>query len=109
MPSITREKLSQAVDLVQRSGLDAWLTFVRETVEGCDPALPLILDGGLTWQSALLVFPSGRKIAIIGNFDADSVRASGDWDEVVPYVQGIREISSKFLSKTSQTRSHALV
>jgi Xaa-Pro aminopeptidase len=39
----------------------------------------------------LLVFPSGRKIAIVGNFDADPLRACGDWDEVVPYVQGIQD------------------
>ncbi len=91
MSAITREKLAQAVELVQRSGLDVWLTFVRETVEGSDPAMHLVLDGGLTWQSALLVFPNGRKVAIIGNFDADSVRASGDWDEVIPYVQGIHD------------------
>lgn len=91
MASITRAKLAQAVQLVQRSGLDAWLIFVRETVEGCDPALPLVLNGGLTWQSALLVTSTGRKIAIVGNYDADAIRASGDWDEVIPYVQGIQE------------------
>lgn len=91
MPAITREKLDQAVELVRRSGLDAWLTFVRETVEACDPVLPLVLEGGLTWQSALLVFPSGKRIAIVGNYDADPLRASGDWDAVVPYVQGIQQ------------------
>jgi len=91
MSSITHAKLDQAVHLLQRSGLDAWLTFVRETVEGCDPALPLILEGGLTWQSALIVTAKGKKIAIVGNYDADALKVSGDWDEVIPYVQGIHE------------------
>lgn len=91
MSSLTREKLGQAVELVKASGLDAWLTFVRETAEACDPVLPLLLDGGLTWASALLVFPNGKKVAIVGNFDAEPLQASGDWDEVVPYVQGIRD------------------
>jgi len=90
MGSITRAKLEQAVRLVQKSGLDVWLTFVRETVEGCDPVLPLILEGGLTWQSALFVTSTGKKIAIVGNYDADALIASGDWDEVIPYVQGIQ-------------------
>lgn len=90
MNRITREKLDQAAALVAKSGLDVWLTFVRETVEGCDPALPLILEGGLTWQSSLLVTKTGRKIAIVGNYDADAIIASGDWDEVIPYVQGIQ-------------------
>lgn len=88
--SITREKLNQAKLFVADSGLDVWLTFVRETAEGGDPVLPLILEGGLTWQSALLVFADGRTVAIVGNYDADPIAATGDWDEVIPYVQGIR-------------------
>ncbi len=91
MESLIREKLAQAVRLVQDSDLDVWLTFVRETAEGGDPVLPLLVDGGLTWQSALMIASSGRKVAVVGNFDADPLRASGNWDEVTPYVQGIRE------------------
>lgn len=89
MSRITREKLDQAVELVQRSGLDLWLTFVRETAGGGDPALPLILDGGLTWQSALMVDKSGQKLAIVGHYDAEPIEASGDWDEVIRYHHGI--------------------
>jgi Xaa-Pro aminopeptidase len=91
MGKITSEKLSQAVALVQGAGVDAWITFVRETAGGGDPVLPLLIDGGLTWQSALLVLASGEKIAILGNYDADPLKESGDWTEVIPYVQGIRE------------------
>lgn len=88
--SITREKLNQAKLFVADFGLDVWLTFVRETAEGGDPVLPLILEGGLTWQSALLVFADGTTVAIVGNYDADPIIATGDWDQVIPYVQGIR-------------------
>jgi len=88
---MTAEKLAQAAPLVKAADLDVWLTFARETAESGDPVLPLILEGGLTWQSALLVYPSGRRAAIVGNYDADPIMASGDWTEVVPYVQGIRE------------------
>ncbi|MCW5943343.1 MAG: aminopeptidase P family protein [Fimbriimonadaceae bacterium] len=91
MAPITRSKLEQAAALVAAHDLDCWLTFVRETAGGSDPVLPLILEGGLTWQSALMVFRSGRKVAVVGNYDADPLAASGDWDEVVPYVTGIAE------------------
>jgi len=91
MASLTREKLAQAAALVAATDLDVWMTFVRETAEGGDPVLPLILEGGLTWQSALIVYRDGRKVAIVGNYDADPLAASGDWDDVVPYVQSIRE------------------
>ncbi len=89
MTTITREKLDQAACLVAEAGLDAWLTFVRETAGGGDPALGLILGGGVVWASAFIVTPT-RRVAVVGNYDADPIRASGDWDEVVPYVQGIR-------------------
>lgn len=87
--SIPSEKLPQALALVRASDVDVWLTFVRETSSGGDPILPYFLAGGLTWPSALLITKSGRKIAVLGNYDADPLVASGDWDEVIPYVQGI--------------------
>jgi Xaa-Pro dipeptidase len=90
MSQLIREKLDQAATLVPRSGADVWLTFVRETSVGSDPALPLILEGGLTWESALLVSRTGKRIAVVGNYDADPLIASGAWDEVVPYVQSVR-------------------
>lgn len=91
MSELTAAKLRQASGLVAASGADLWLVFVRETAEGGDPVLPLLIEGGLTWQSALMVAASGRRVAVVGNYDADALRAGGDWDEVVPYVQGIRD------------------
>lgn len=99
MSSLTREKLAQAVALVPRSGADLWLSFVRETSAAGDPALPLILDGGLTWQSALMVSARGEKVAVVGNYDADPLIASGDWDRVVPYVQDIAPVLRDELAK----------
>jgi Xaa-Pro aminopeptidase len=89
--TLTAEKLAQAIAIVQDSEIDVWLTFVRETAEHADPVLPFLIEGGMTWQSAFLVSRTGRKVAIVGNYDADPIRATGEWDEVIPYVQGIRE------------------
>ena len=89
--SITLEKMKQAGELLAEFGLDVWLLFDRETAGGGDPALPLIMEGSLTWQSALMVGRGGRRIAVVGNFDAGPLEASGDWTEVVPYVQSVRE------------------
>lgn len=84
MVSLYREKLRQAAELISLSGADLWITYVRETSAGSDPVLPLLMDGGLTWQSALLVSPSGQSVAIVGNYDADPLLHTGDWDEVIP-------------------------
>lgn len=91
MGAITSEKLDQAVGIVADSDVDVWLTFVRETAGGGDPILPLLIDGGLTWQSALLITKGGKRVAVVGNYDADPLKASGEWHEVIPYVKGIRE------------------
>jgi Xaa-Pro aminopeptidase len=97
---IQTEKLAQAPSLVREAGLDVWLTFVRETGAGGDPVLPLVCDSGLTWQSALIVTASGERIAVVGNYDAEPLKASGDWTEVVPYVQSIREPLVAALERT---------
>ncbi|WP_395093330.1 M24 family metallopeptidase [Armatimonas sp.] len=91
MSDLTREKLNQAAAIVAQSGVEVWLTFVRETSAIFDPCLPFLMEGGLTWQGALLVSKSGKKVAVVGNFDTAGLQHSGDWDELIGYVQSIRE------------------
>jgi len=107
MDRLTSAKLEQASRLVGRAGVDLWMTFVRETAEGSDPVLPLILEGGLTWPSALIVDREGRRIAIVGTFDADPLRASGDWHEVIAYDQSIREPLLDVLRRSLDHLDHA--
>lgn len=99
MARLTAEKLEQAGRLVAAEDLDLWLVFVRETAEGSDPALPLLIEGGLTWASALMVTREGRRVAVIGNYDADPLRASGDWDEIVPYIEGMGHVIRETLDR----------
>ena len=89
--SLIAEKLDQAARLVAEQDLDVWLTFVRETAGHADPALAFLTDAGLTWESALMVARDGRRVAVVGNYDADPLKDSGNWHAVVPYVQGIRD------------------
>jgi Xaa-Pro aminopeptidase len=88
--SIVIEKVDQAIGILDEVGVDAWLTFVRETTDAPDPVLPLILGQNLTWQSALILTRRGDRLAIVGKFEDDAVRSTGAWSEVVPYVEGIR-------------------
>jgi len=90
MPLI-QEKLEQAAPLVAEADCDVWLTFVRETSGHADPALPFLTHVGLTWESALLVSRDGRRIAVVGNYDADPLIAARHWDQVIPYVQSIQD------------------
>ena len=87
---IIREKLDQAVEVLEEKGIDLWLTFVRETTQGRDPCLDLLLGFDLTWQSALMVSRSGERIAVVGRFDVENIGRVGGYTTVAGYDQSIR-------------------
>jgi Xaa-Pro aminopeptidase len=91
MSNLIEEKVNQALGLLQEKEIDLWITFVRETSAGGDPVMPLIYgDGDLTWQSALVLARGGERLAIVGRFDAEAVKAGGAYAQVVPYDESIR-------------------
>jgi Xaa-Pro aminopeptidase len=96
---LIRQKLDQAVGILDALGLDAWLTFGRETSDGGDPALPLILGRSVTWQSAFIVTRSGERVAVVGSHDAESIKSLDAWSQVIGYVQSIRGPLIETLSK----------
>lgn len=84
---IPREKAEQAIGLLRELGLDAWMTFVRETAHHPDPGLDLIGGVDLTWVSALILTAVGDRIAVVGRLDASNLRARGVFNEVIGYDQ----------------------
>lgn len=89
MTALVREKVEQAVALLDATDLDCWLLFARETTETGDPALPLVLGHPVTWPTALIVARDGMRCAIVGRHEDDEVRATGAWPEVVAYVESV--------------------
>src|SRR5574341_2255113 len=88
--ALVQEKLDQAVAVLNKLGVDSWMTFVREPSLTPDPALDLILGLDMVWQSAFIVTRDNRRIAIVGLHDAENVRMTDGYTEIVTYVQGIR-------------------
>lgn len=88
---LIREKLRQATTTLEELDIDLWLTFVRESSLLPDPVLELIYDSEVTWPSAFLVNRSGRHSAIVGYYDAPSVRSLETYDNVIGYHHGLRE------------------
>jgi Xaa-Pro aminopeptidase len=90
-PSLTAEKVSQAVQILDELDIDLWLTFARETSMMPDPALELILGQEITWRSLFMLSRTGRNTAIVGYYDADSVRQLDVYQEVIGYHQGVKD------------------
>lgn len=89
--ALIHQKLDQAVAILNELEIDAWMTFVRETVLTPDPCLELILGVEMVWQSAFIITRDNQRIAIVGKHDAENIHAQGGYTQVIPYVEGIKE------------------
>ena len=85
-----REKLDQAVGILREHDIDLWLTLVRETSLTSDPCMELVAGTYSAWTGAFLVAAGGERIAVVGRFDAPSVRATSAYDEVIGYDESER-------------------
>src|SRR5215831_8607047 len=85
---LQREKIAQAIRILNELQLDCWLIFVRETDKHPDSACKLVVNHDVTWHAAFLLTRSGERIAVVTRYDDDLVRQSGLY-EVVSYVDDI--------------------
>lgn len=90
--TIQREKIEQAIGILEEQDIDCWLTFARETSETPDPALKLILGHNVTWQSAFLITRTGQRVAIVGGPDGPTLRDNGLFDTVLTYDEGFEPV-----------------
>lgn len=90
MSQLVMEKINQAIEILEQNQIDLWLVFVRETMAGSDPVLPLIYGHDLTWQSALIFTRTGERIAIVGRFEAETARRVSGYTKIIPYDDSIR-------------------
>lgn len=88
-PTLIREKVDQAVEILRQQDVDLWLTLVRETSLTSDPSLDLIAGTYSAWTGAFLVSATGERVAIVGRFDAPAVEQVGAYD-VIGYDESIR-------------------
>lgn len=98
------EKLDQAVALLGSMEIDCWLCFARETSLVVEPALELINPYGVTWESAFVICADGRRLAVVGRFDAANLQALKAYDEVIAYDEAIRPHLVELLQRIQPER-----
>jgi Xaa-Pro aminopeptidase len=97
--NIVREKLAQAVEILDEQEVDLWMLMARESDVMGDPSLPLVVGTSVTWESAFLVSRSGDHVAIVGTGDVANIEATGAWDNVIGYVEGISGVLREEIKK----------
>lgn len=98
---LNREKLDQAKQYLVQEGIDCWLIKTRE---GSDPCMPLIFGLGIVGD-ALLVVTQRETLAITSVIDAQDVRESGLFDEVITYSpSGFEEMVGMVIGRIDPKR-----
>lgn len=88
---LIREKVAQAIELLREFQIDCWITFTRESSINGDPTLAYLVEGALTWHSAIIITRSGQSYAVVGEYDRRGVEDLGAYSEVIGYVQGVKQ------------------
>lgn len=87
-----KEKIKQAIAILNEKKIDLWLTFVRETGTFADPAMDLVGGAEVVWQSAFLISASGESIAIMGTYDTENFKRQGNYQKIIGYDQDITPV-----------------
>jgi Xaa-Pro aminopeptidase len=87
---LIREKVNQAVGILQEYGIDCWITFVRESGMMRDPMMDFLCDADMTWHTAFIVTRTGETHAIVGQMEKQTVDELDVYQRVTGYVEGIK-------------------
>jgi Xaa-Pro aminopeptidase len=101
---LVKEKIAQSIGILKELDVDCWLTFVRETQLNGDPILPFLVNASLTWHSAFIISSSGKKHAIVGQYDKKGVEDLGAYDQVVGYVEGVKKPFVEYMKKLNPSK-----
>ncbi|HED06366.1 MAG TPA: aminopeptidase P family protein [Ignavibacteria bacterium] len=101
---LVKEKIQQAVDILNEKDIELWMTFVRESGNIKDPALDIISETGCTWQSALMINKDSETTAIVGSSEVENFETSKIYRNVIGYLKSIRESLLEYLKKKNPRR-----
>ena len=86
---IIKEKVAQAVDILNEKNIDMWVTFVQETKVLKDPIMNMIVGDHSTWKSAFIINKDGDTTAIVGDMELENFVKSGVYKNIVGYLKSV--------------------
>jgi Xaa-Pro aminopeptidase len=87
---LVKEKVDQAMGILEEHGIHCWITFVRESGMMRDPMMDYLCPADMTWHSAFIITRKGETHAIVGQMEKQTVEELGVWGRVTGYVEGIK-------------------
>lgn len=102
--SIMKEKIEQAVGILNEKNIDMWLTFVRESSVMTDPAMEMIVGTNSTWQAAFIINKDGETTAVIGSMEEGNFKKAGLYKNIIPYLKSIREPLREYIAKKNPNK-----
>jgi Xaa-Pro aminopeptidase len=88
---LVREKVQQAIEILEEYGVDCWITFVRESGMMRDPMMDFLCPADMTWHSAFIITRAGETHAIVGQMEKRTVEELEVYGKVTGYVEGIKK------------------
>jgi Xaa-Pro aminopeptidase len=96
-----KEKVAQAIDILNETSTDLWMVIDKESEVLSDPVMDFIIGTGVTWLSFFLFFKTGEKYAIVGNLDIEKIKRLDIFDEIFSYKGSPKDDLLKLLNRYS--------
>ena len=100
---IIKEKVAQAVDILNEKNIDMWVTFVQETKVLKDPIMDMTVGDHSTWKSAFIINKDGDTTAIVGDMELENFVKSGVYKNIVGYLKSFKEPFVEYVKKKSNS------
>jgi len=94
---IFKEKINQAIKILNEKKIDMWITFVRESSIIHDPAMDMVVGTNSTWQAAFIINKDGDTTAIVGDMEEGNFVSAGLYKNVIGYLKSIKEPFIQYL------------
>jgi len=99
MEMLIKEKVEQAIEILNENDVDCWIKFVRESGIVHDPMLDFLIQADVTWHSAFIITKSGKTYAIVGQMDTQTIEDIEVYTHVLGYIEGIKDLLTKTINE----------